>query len=81
MEGGSYLPKPVDIWSLGVSIYALMFATLPFTQENFDHELLHKQIQFPPCSDQLRQVLERCLDRNVATRATIEQVAEMAWIK
>lgn len=29
-QGRSYKPKPVDIWSLGVSIYCMMFGKLPF---------------------------------------------------
>lgn len=81
LKGGSYHPKPVDIWSLGMSIYCLMFTKLPFSHANFDEEISSKPIEIPPCSPELKLLLERCLERDAAKRATITEVCGMAWIK
>ncbi len=38
-SGAPYCPKAFDVWSLGVSIYCLMFEQLPFNRENLQHEI------------------------------------------
>jgi serine/threonine protein kinase len=81
VKGGSYHPKPVDIWSFGMSIYCLMFTKLPFSHDNFDEEILSKPIEIPACSPDLRLLLERCLERDAAKRATITEICEMPWMQ
>ena len=71
-SSGSYYPKPVDVWSLGVSIYCMMFEVLPFSLDNLKHEIITKEIAAPECSESLKSVFSRLLEKDAGQRATIK---------
>ena len=42
---GTFKPKPLDIWALGVSIYMMVFGVAPFGVEGISEVELTKEIQ------------------------------------
>lgn len=68
--GAAYRPKPVDIWSLGISIYCLVYEKLPYETNNIEEEI-KKEFNIPFGSEELRQVLKATLEKDPELRATI----------
>lgn len=72
----------VDIWSLGVSIYAMLFGTLPF--EAADVGSTYKRIRmncyfFPedvPVSDQAKDLISQIFNLEPGNRPTLDKILE-----
>lgn len=77
-HGGEYLPKPMDCWAFGASIYCYHFGQLPFEGSNEDQikkAICEQPLHFPnECSEELKDVLTALLDKSPETRVTIEEV-------
>jgi protein-serine/threonine kinase len=68
----SYLPRPLDIWALGVTLYAYLFEALPFFS---DEELANYELRIPQdtqYSEDCLNLLRGLLNRDVFQRLTIE---------
>lgn len=67
-----------DIWSLGCILYQMVygrtpFFTLPFIQKMHAITNPNYAIEFPPLANgELVHAIQRCLDRNPKTRATMQ---------
>lgn len=52
VEQGGYRPKPTDIWSFGVSLYAYVHALVPFYSSGGELEMQinsrTKEVEIPP---------------------------------
>jgi len=75
-----YLPKPCDIWAMGISIYCLIFDRLPY--KNINKDLSQEEIVIPDSptiSPSLKHAFTRLLDRDPQTRAKITEVVAMEW--
>lgn len=74
----SYLPKPIDIWALGLVLYAYLFGSLPFfstTKEKKSYDLhIPKE-----ASNDLRSLLVGLLTTNPTARLTVSQAAAHPW--
>lgn len=74
----AYQAKPMDIWALGVSIYAIVFDRLPFdgsSPEEVKSSICKDALQIPQiCSPELRTLLEALLSKEVGQRPEIEAV-------
>ncbi|GAV05205.1 hypothetical protein RvY_15373 [Ramazzottius varieornatus] len=84
--------KPVsgvalDMWSLGVTLYALVTGSVPFHGDNVF--LLHKSIKkdevaFPaqlPLSDELKDIIGRLLQKDPSERLRIKGIRQHPWLK
>ncbi|KAJ3170221.1 hypothetical protein HDU88_008848 [Geranomyces variabilis] len=86
--GGSDDPpigKGIDIWALGVTLYCLVFGAVPFIAET-EYELFsvisRKPLEFPPdvaIDPALQDLLTRLLDKDPATRITLEEIKVHPW--
>ena len=81
-----YKPRPLDVWALGVTIYAFMFGELPFwgdSVEAIEQEILNKELNLDDkeASDGFKEMLRALLDKNPDTRPTIKEAKErFPWL-
>ncbi|XP_055354330.1 calcium/calmodulin-dependent protein kinase kinase 1-like [Paramacrobiotus metropolitanus] len=76
----------MDVWSMGITLYSLVFGDVPFRDESIVG--LHHQIKsFPPVfpahvvvSDALQDLVTRLLDKDPDRRLTIARMREHPWI-
>lgn len=81
VEKTGYRPKPTDIWSLGVSLYAYVHQLVPFYSSGGELEMQIKsrehEVEIPPSfSPLLRDLILQLLEKDPAKRLTIQQVLE-----
>ena len=76
----AFKPKPLDIWALGVSIYAMVFGISPFGQKGIAEHELNAEIkekapvldfEDKPISQELKDVLTAMLNKDPEQRPTI----------
>ncbi|OHT01667.1 hypothetical protein TRFO_31451 [Tritrichomonas foetus] len=76
--------KKVDIWALGVIIYAMVHGSLPF--EDFNQSgLIRKICYMEPninhmLSRELQDLILRMLDKNEESRITAEEIMNHPWL-
>lgn len=78
LQGKKYNGLQIDIWSIGIILYAMINGFLPFEDEN--NTLLYKKIlecklYFPfPLSDIVLDMIHRILNINPEKRITLEEI-------
>ncbi|PVU92077.1 hypothetical protein BB559_003857 [Furculomyces boomerangus] len=73
-----------DLWALGVSLYCMAFGVLPFNGKSaaeVSNSVLNDQLVFPENADpRLCNLLERMLDKDFKTRATMAEIRVHPWV-
>lgn len=82
----SYSGKAADIWSLGATLYAIVYGNVPFVgltvpavYDKIKHETL-KFPSFPAISDDLRDLISKMLVKDPAQRITLPQIKDHRWV-
>jgi serine/threonine protein kinase len=93
LQGASYEPPVADMWSVGVALYATVYAAMPFQQRDPTQLALcvaNGEIRFPDhplhASDfrvpkAWRATLESILDRTPSRRPTAAHALAAPWIQ
>ncbi|XP_047032769.1 calcium/calmodulin-dependent protein kinase kinase 2 isoform X2 [Helicoverpa zea] len=81
-----YSGEAADIWSLGVTLYAMVTGKVPWVGSSaveLQRKVLAEPLTYPPRfqpSKQLRHLLSRMLDKDPSTRANLQEVKDHEWI-
>jgi len=79
VEKEGYSPKPTDIWSFGVSLYAYVHGIVPFYSSGGELEIQinsrTKEVEIPPdFSPELKDLIVSVLEKDPAKRLTAAEV-------
>ncbi|KAM6931798.1 calcium/calmodulin-dependent protein kinase kinase 1b [Lycodopsis pacificus] len=78
--------KALDIWAMGVTLYCFVFGKCPFYEEYIialHNKIKNEPVEFPETpliSKELKELIERMLDKNPETRITIPEIKLHAWV-
>ncbi|XP_029380787.1 PAS domain-containing serine/threonine-protein kinase [Echeneis naucrates] len=78
LQGNPYQGPELEMWSLGVLLYTLLFSENPFCDVG---EILEAKLRLPfPLSPELNGVLYGLLHHDPAQRMTLDQLLLQSWI-
>ncbi|KAJ1524028.1 hypothetical protein ONE63_010569 [Megalurothrips usitatus] len=78
--------KACDLWSMGVTLFSLVFGDVPFHDDNvlsLYHKIKTETVRFPErpaVSAALKDLISRLLAKDPAQRATLPEVKEHPWV-
>ncbi|XP_056139657.1 calcium/calmodulin-dependent protein kinase kinase 1b [Lampris incognitus] len=82
----SFSGKALDIWAMGITLYCFVFGKCPFYDEfivTLHNKIKNKDVEFPETptvSEDLKELIERMLDKNPETRITIPEIKVHCWV-
>ncbi|XP_050460764.1 calcium/calmodulin-dependent protein kinase kinase 1 [Cataglyphis hispanica] len=85
IANAQYSGPPCDVWSMGVTLYALVAGHLPWNESDGRaiHEIVRNEpLVFPShrMSLDMRDLIERMLDKVPESRITISEMKQHSWL-
>lgn len=84
INGVPYVGPEVDIWCLGIILYAMVHGKLPFDQKNNDalnKHILHANMQIDASiSVELRDLIRKLIEPQRTSRIKMEQIMKHPWV-
>ena len=93
----NYKPKPADMWSLGVTIFVLLYGVYPYNLEKVAEQVDPDirvnnisrikplcELEFPKTPiipDEMKEIIAGLLKKNPEERMTADQLCENEWLK
>ncbi|KAG8532090.1 uncharacterized protein KY384_003727 [Bacidia gigantensis] len=83
---GDVSGKAADIWSMGVTLYCLIFGCLPFQEASvlrLYESIQGDEIEFSDTikiDDNLKDIIRRLLDKDPSSRITMDELREHPWV-
>ena len=89
LSGQEYNSYLVDVWSLGVTLYAMLNLMTPFDVNQDDYgvkEMMNSEWQFTDAmkenpSEGLQSIMGSMLEPDPTKRSTMKQMVAHAWLK
>ena len=75
----------LDVWSIGLMFYSMLYGTLPFYSENEDELILkikNEKLKFDmsvPVTKEARDIIAMMLERNPEKRMDLADLVEMEY--
>lgn len=91
----SYKPKPTDMWSLGITVFCLLFGKYPYNLGCFDqntsippyiritNNVMNYDLVFPEnhiIPDPLKEIITMLLNKNPDERMTSQELVSNPWL-
>lgn len=75
-----YCPEKATVWSLGVLLYELVYHRLPYESEPDERKLTFDLDTDFVVSEELKDLIRKCLTVEVNDRPKLETVAKHPWV-
>ncbi|XP_075892545.1 calcium/calmodulin-dependent protein kinase kinase 1b [Nelusetta ayraudi] len=82
----SFTGKALDVWAMGVTLYCFVYGKCPFYDEyivSLHNKIKNKPVEFPEkpaITNELKELIERMLDKNPETRITVPEIKLHPWV-
>ncbi|KAH8725972.1 calmodulin dependent protein kinase [Phaeosphaeriaceae sp. PMI808] len=81
---GQVSGRAADIWSMGCTLYCLLFGRIPFEKHGMIELYQAIRLDEPEfddtCGDEIRDLLKRLLEKDPSKRITMEEIREHPWV-